>query len=105
MKAEYGMVMTTVADAEAGQRLAAELVEQRLAACVQALPIQSTYRWKGAVQRDAEILLLIKTKAALYAEVEAFIRARHTYETPEIIHVPIVAGSAGYLQWLAAETR
>ena len=105
MKAEYGMVMTTVADAEAGQRLAAELVERRLAACVQALPIQSTYRWKGAVQRDAEILLLIKTKVSLYPEVEAFIRSAHPYETPEIILVPIVAGFAGYLQWLAAETR
>lgn len=105
MKAEYGMVMTTVADAEAGRRLAAELVERRLAACVQALPIQSTYRWKGAVQRDAEILLLIKTKVSLYPEVEAFIRSAHPYETPEIILVPILAGSAKYLQWLAAETR
>lgn len=105
MKAEYGMVMTTVGDAEAGQRLAAELVAQRLAACVQMLPIQSTYHWKGAVQRDAEILLLVKTKTALYPEVEAFIRAAHSYETPEIILVPITAGSAGYLQWLGAETK
>lgn len=105
MKAEYGMVMTTVADAEAGQRLAAELVAQRLAACVQMLPIQSTYSWKGAVQRDAETLLLVKTKTALYPEVEAFIRAAHAYETPEIILVPITAGFAGYLQWLGAETK
>ena len=105
MKAEYGMVMTTVADAEAGRRLAAELVERRLAACVQALPIQSTYRWKGAVQRDAENLLLIKTKVSLYPDVEAFIRARHAYETPEIILVPIAAGSANYLHWLGDETK
>ena len=105
MEPEFGIVLTTVATPDDARRLADGLLEQRLAACVQTLAIQSAYRWKGAVQRDAEILLLVKTKTALYPEVEAFIRAAHSYETPEIILVPITAGSAGYLQWLGAETR
>lgn len=105
MNTPYGMVLTTVASDEEARRLAAGLFDQRLAACVQTLPIQSTYRWKGAVHNEAEKLLLIKTKAALYPEVEAFLRAKHTYETPEIVWIPIAGGSAGYLQWLGTETK
>jgi periplasmic divalent cation tolerance protein len=60
---------------------------------VQTLPIQSAYRWKGAIQREPETLALIKTQAALYPEVEAFIRSVHDYETPEIVFIPIAAGS------------
>lgn len=105
MNTTYGLVLTTVAgDAEA-RGLAAGLLEGRLAACVQTLPIQSAYRWKGAIHNEAEQLLLIKTKAALYPEVEAFIRAKHSYETPEIVWIPIAAGAAGYLEWLGAETK
>ena len=105
MNTEFGMVWTTFPDAAAAQKVLDGLLEKRLAACVQTLSIQSTYRWKGAVHREPEVLALIKTKAALYPEVEASIRAAHSYETPEIIFVPIAAGSAGYLQWIAAETR
>lgn len=105
MNTPFGLVLTTVASDEEARRLAAELLEQRLAACVQILPIQSTYRWKGAVHVEAETLLLIKTSAALYPEVEAFLRAKHSYETPEIVWIPIAAGFAGYLQWLGAETK
>jgi periplasmic divalent cation tolerance protein len=102
---EFGIVLTTVADVDAARRLADGLLEQRLAACVQAVPIQSAYRWKGAVQHEPEFLLLIKTRAALYPEVEAFLRAHHPYETPEIVRVAIAAGSPDYLRWLAAETE
>ena len=105
MNTPYGLVLTTVADAEGARGLAEGLLEQRLAACVQTLPIHSTYRWKGAVQNEAEQLLLIKTKAALYPEVEAYLRARHSYETPEIVWIPIAAGFAGYLDWIGAETK
>lgn len=100
-----GVVMTTVADPAAGQRLAEGLLEKRLVACIQALPIQSTYRWKGAVQREAETLLLIKTRTALYPEVETFLRAHHPYETPEIILLPVTAGLPDYLRWIADVTR
>ena len=105
MNAQNGLAMTTCPDPEIGRKLADGLLENRLAACVQALPIHSAYRWKGAIQREPEILLLIKTKAALYPEVEAYLRANHPYETPEILWLPIAAGFAGYLAWIDAETK
>jgi uncharacterized protein involved in tolerance to divalent cations len=80
-------------------------VGERLAACVQLAPIRSRYVWKGAVQRDDEILLLIKTKAALFEAVRARVRALHSYETPEIVMLPVTAGDADYLAWIAAETK
>ena len=105
MEPGFGIVLTTVAAPDDARRLADGLLEKRLAACVQTLPIQSAYRWKGAIQREPETLLLIKTKAALYPETEAFLRAQHPYETPEIVWVPIAAGSAEYLAWIGAETK
>ena len=104
MEPEFGIVLTTVAVPEDARRLADGLLEKRLAACVQSLAIHSAYRWKGAVQREPEQLLLIKTRAALYPDVEAFLRAHHPYETPEIVWLPIAAGSPDYLRWLGAET-
>jgi periplasmic divalent cation tolerance protein len=105
MNTPYGIVLTTVADAEEARRLAEGLLDQRLAACVQMLPIHSTYRWKGAIENQAETLLLIKTKSPLYPEIEAYLRAKHSYETPEIIQIPIEAGFAGYLGWIDTETK
>ena len=98
------MVTTTVAGPDAATALARALVEARLAACVQVLPIASTYRWEGAVETAAEQLLLCKIRAADYVEVEAEIRAQHTYNVPEIIALPITAGSPDYLGWLAEST-
>ena len=105
MEPEFGIVLTTVATPEDAQRLADGLLDKRLAACVQILAIQSTYRWKGEIQREPEQLLLIKTRGALYSAVEAHLRAHHPYEVPEIVLVPIAAGSPDYLRWLAAETN
>ena len=102
---ECAVVLTTFPDAAAAAPLLDGLLEARLAACVQTLPIQSAYRWKGAVQREPEQLLLIKTRVALYSAVEAHLRAHHPYEVPEIVLVPIAAGSPDYLRWLAAETN
>ena len=104
MEPEFGIVLTTVATPDDARRLADGLLDQRLAACVQTLAIQSAYRWKGAIQREPEQLLLIKTRAALYPAVEAHLRAHHPYELPEIVRLPIAAGSPDYLRWLAAET-
>ncbi|MBL8160788.1 MAG: divalent-cation tolerance protein CutA [Anaerolineae bacterium] len=100
MQPAYCIVMTTVSDAEVGKRIIDALLAGRLAACVQVLPITSYYTWKGAVSTDAENLLLIKTRAALYAQVEACIKAQHSYDVPEIVQVPITAGSAAYLGWI-----
>ena len=96
------LVITNAPDAAVADRIAAALVEQGLAACVNVLaPCRSVYRWKGAVQRDDEVPLLIKTTAGRYADVEAAIRALHPYELPEVIAVDIANGLPGYLAWVA----
>jgi periplasmic divalent cation tolerance protein len=98
---EVQMVFCTVADNATGRRIANALVENRLAACVNLLPgLESTYRWQGQVEHDSEALLLIKVRAADYAELEAAILALHPYELPEIIAVPIKTGQADYLKWI-----
>jgi periplasmic divalent cation tolerance protein len=95
-------VLTTAGSEEEAERIAADLLEARLAACVQVLgPILSRYRWRGDVERATEWQCLAKTEAALYPAVEEAIRAAHSYEEPEILAIPILTGSAGYLAWIA----
>lgn len=99
------IVITNLPDREAAMKLAQTLVEKRLAACVNVLAAcTSVYRWKEAIETAQEVPLLIKTRGALYSEVEAAIRQVHPYELPEIIAVPLVRGLPGYLEWVAAET-
>jgi periplasmic divalent cation tolerance protein len=99
------LVFTNLPDRAAAQALADALIEKRLAACVNILaPCRSVYRWKGAVQRDEEHPVLIKTTEERYPALEAAIRAAHPYELPEIIAVPIERGLQPYLDWVAAET-
>jgi len=94
------VLMTAGSRVEALQ-LAEMLVERCLAACVQILPeMTSIYRWQGSIQRDAEFLLLAKTTAARFHELEQTVRANHSYETPEIIAVPAREISAPYFSWL-----
>lgn len=81
------------------------LVEERLAACVNLLPVISIYRWQDASRREPEYLLLIKTTAACFAALNARIRLLHTYEVPEIIALPVSHGDPGYLGWLTENTR
>jgi periplasmic divalent cation tolerance protein len=100
--ADYLQVQTTVDSEAAAERLAAALVERRLAACVQVVgPVSSRYRWQGEVERSTEWICVAKTEASRYAELEAAIRELHSYEEPEIVATPIVAGSAGYLDWIS----
>jgi periplasmic divalent cation tolerance protein len=95
-------VMITAADRVEAGRLAELLVEARLGACVQILPgVISLYRYEGKIQRDEEVLLLVKTTAAAFPELEVKVRAAHSYETPEIVALPIIQGSAAYIEWLA----
>ena len=99
------LVITTLPDRAAAEKLADALVEARVAACVNILaPCRSVYRWKEAVQHDEEHPLLIKTTTERYAALEAAIRARHPYERPEIVAVPVKRGLPGYLDWVAQET-
>lgn len=104
--ADFIVVLVTAGSAEEGERIAAALVGEQLAACVNiAGPIRSLYTWQGELHRDEEHLLVIKTRAALFDEVERRVRALHSYEVPEVIALPITAGAQPYLDWLAANTR
>ncbi len=99
------LVITNLPNRAAAEKLADALVEKRLAACVNILsPCRSVYRWQGAVQREEEHPVLIKTTREAYAALEAQIRALHPYELPEIIAVPIERGLPAYLDWVNAET-
>lgn len=99
-------IITTVETAADAERIATALLEQRLAACVQIVgPITSHYWWQGAIEQATEYQCLIKSRQDLFAAVEAAIVAVHPYQTPEILAMPVVAGGAGYLAWLAAELR
>lgn len=99
------LVFTNLPDRASAEKLAAALVEQRVAACVNVLaPCRSIYRWQGAVQKEEEHPVLVKTTSARYAALEAAIRALHPYELPEIVAVPIERGLPEYLQWVIAET-
>lgn len=99
------LVLTTLPDQETAARLARQLVESRLAACVNVLsPCRSFYRWQDTLQEDEEIPLIIKTTGERYAELEARIRELHPYELPEIISIQLDGGSAAYLSWIVGET-
>lgn len=101
---EHVEIQVTCGSVDEADRIADALVERRLAACVQQLPIRSTYRWDGEVQHDDEILLLVKTRAARFDDVAAAVRELHSYDVPAITAVPIVSGSDDYLAWIDAET-
>ena len=101
MSKDTMVVLTTCGNDEDAGALARALVERRLAACVNAVSkVTSTYRWKGEVQHDQETLLIIKTTAARLAAVEETIREKSKYELPEVIAIPVQAGSTDYLEWV-----
>jgi periplasmic divalent cation tolerance protein len=95
------VVLMTAANREEAARLAEMLVGARLAACVQILPeMESVYRWQGEVRREPETLLLAKTTEGHFAALEREVRALHSYETPEIVALPVSSISTPYLEWL-----
>ena len=100
------VVLVTVGSQEEGQRIATAVVDEQLAACVNIVgPIDSIYRWDGQTQHDREMLLVVKSRATLFEELAARITALHAYQTPEVIALPIAAGSHAYLDWLRGATR
>lgn len=104
-EAEAVALLVTAPDAETGRRIARQLVEERLAACVNVLAgVTSVYRWEGAVEEGAEVLLVIKTRATRLAPVAARVKALHPYALPEVVALPIVGGDAAYLDWLLTES-
>ena len=95
------VVLITAGSREEAARLADILIVAHLAACVQIMPqMESIYYWKGEIQREPEFLLLAKTTQEKFEELEHAVRALHSYDTPEIIALPITAASAPYLEWL-----
>ncbi|MFG2822236.1 divalent-cation tolerance protein CutA [Kitasatospora sp. NPDC048365] len=99
------LVLTTTHDDQAAARaLAASLVRDRLAACAQVYPVESVYWWDGEVQNTTEWRIDLKTRADLADRLTARIAELHPYDTPEVVAVPVVAGSPAYLAWLTAET-
>jgi periplasmic divalent cation tolerance protein len=100
------IVLTTVADNDGAETLARQLVDERLAACVNVYPAMvSFYRWKGAVERDAERQLVIKTTLDRVASLEARLRELHAYELPEFLVLPVDHGSQAYAAWVVDQTR
>ena len=98
------VVLSTCGSDEEAARIARALVEKRLAACVNVMPaVRSFYRWKGATEDQQESLLVIKSSRALFNQLRVEIEKLHSYEVPEVIAVPIVDGSEGYLEWLDRE--
>lgn len=99
------VVLVTASSKKEAKTIGAAVVEERLAACATVVGlVDSIYRWKGEVQRGREALMLVKTTARRYPQLEARIRALHSYEVPEIIALPVVAGSRPYLKWLGEVT-
>jgi periplasmic divalent cation tolerance protein len=98
------MLLTTAASREEAQNIARLLIDEKLAACVQLLPIESFYVWESKTQNSAEILLLVKTRTALFDKAIARIKAVHSYTVPEIVAMPFSAGFRGYFGWIAEVT-
>jgi periplasmic divalent cation tolerance protein len=100
------VVLCTAPSEEDAARLARELVEARVCACVNLVsPVRSIYRWEGEVHDEAEHLLVIKTSSDRFEPLRDLILAKHPYEAPEVIALPIVAGSEAYLSFIVDETR
>ncbi|XP_004299709.1 PREDICTED: protein CutA 1, chloroplastic-like [Fragaria vesca subsp. vesca] len=100
------VVYVTVPNKEVGKKLAESLVREKLAACVNIVPgIQSVYQWEGEVQTDSEELLIIKTRQSLFEALTEHVKSNHPYDVPEVIALPINAGSLNYLEWIKNSTR
>jgi periplasmic divalent cation tolerance protein len=103
-KDSYCVVLCACPGDEIAESLAGALVKNRLAACVQIMPIRSFYEWEGKIHRDEELLLFIKTRNALYQQLEDFISKNHPYEVPEIVLIPMRNGLDKYLNWIDSVT-
>lgn len=102
---EYCIVLVTTGNRQQAEIIAKELISAKLAACVTLLPVHSIYTWQNEIHSDDEWQLFIKTKFTQFDELETTIKKLHSYETPEIIALPILAGSAPYLNWISENVK
>lgn len=106
MSNQYLVVYVTTPTMEVAEQIGQALVEKQLAACANLLPgLHSIYRWQGQVCNEPEVLMIIKTSETRFSALTDLIRNLHPYEVPEIIALPIIAGSPDYLAWIGANTR
>ncbi|MEM8718251.1 MAG: divalent-cation tolerance protein CutA [Cyanobacteria bacterium P01_G01_bin.39] len=101
----YCLIMVTVGAEEEGATIAKTLLAEKLAACVNITPINSFYAWQGKINQDREWQLLIKTRFNLFEQLAQRIKTLHSYDVPEIIALPIMAGDSSYLNWIAENTK
>lgn len=100
------LVLSTVPDEKTGQKIASELLEKRLAACVTiSAPVCSIYRWKNKIAQDKEFMLFIKTGSENYTDLEKKIIELHPYDVPEVVAIPLMKGYSKYLEWIDQETK
>ena len=104
MESSYCIVITTAPDREEAENLAEGILGNHLAACVQMADIRSFFIWEGAIQKESEVALYIKTTDARYSDLEAYILENHSYDVPEIIKLPVTGGLPAYLNWLDSTT-
>ena len=97
---DYGVLLTTTPTREEAVKIANLLIDEKLAACVQLMPIESFYVWQGKTRNEAEFLLLVKTRTSLFETAIARIKQVHSYTVPEIVALPFVAGFAPYFNWI-----
>ena len=103
---DYAFILTTVSTEEEGHLIANELVKNKLAACVNIVPkVHSVYEWENAIQNETEVLLMIKTTKAREKDIYQTVQSLHSYDTPELITLPIDNGSDTYLHWLENSVR
>ncbi|WAL59323.1 divalent-cation tolerance protein CutA [Thermocoleostomius sinensis] len=101
----YGIVLVTAGSKAEAETIADALIQSKLAACVNLLPVHSIYTWNGTIQRDEEVQLIIKTNLDRFQDIEAKVQSLHSYEVPEIIAVPILYGTQTYLQWVTEQVQ
>jgi periplasmic divalent cation tolerance protein len=101
----YIVVISTCANRKEAERIARDVVEKRLAACVNILPVRSCYRWKGKIRDDREYLMIAKTRSDLFTKLKTRILTLHSYDLPEIVSLRIEGGYKKYLDWISDEVH
>ena len=102
---EHLVVLVTASSEAEARRLARKLLQNKHAACVNFIPVDSMFLWKGAIQEEAEVLMIIKTRVEAFDDVMTAIKTAHSYDTPEVIGMPVVLGSRDYLKWIDDEVE